>query len=849
MEPKGLLLPPLLQHPSRESSLLTRIIQILFCFFLFVFPWMRWDIPWKIFPFPDVLRDYGATLFTFLLFFLVSLNTGIRTPPFSPFFSHVPTRLPPRDPSFLGLRKGEGGLLLILFFFLWSILSILWSSEAESTRLFLHRLFPWTVLVLCTAILARNLAMRRMLLWALCGMTVATSVMALLMGVFFPESRYGGTRWKWPFENPCILSGFLFFGTTVLSLFAFTFLRSRSWKRAIVAFLFSLPCGIALWFTGSRSTFLGLAAGWGVGWLSFSPPSSRPKRLFLLLAMSLGTLLVGIAWLPTEEGRRFLYENSAGLRFLLIATAWRMAAARPWEGWGAGTFYRSSYLFEKPEDFLHPLRGDAVIEAHSEPMQVLAELGGIGFLLWLAIHVLAFRRLWRPIHHSPLTILILAGLFGLFIDSWFNPAFRFEGSGVFWIYALVLGLAFSQGKVHSRDEGREGKKSVSTHLRYFFFLLHVSGYLLFVFFSIGPAIRTDIAIHKALAIFKTHPSEAAHILASVESGFWSSSIRYFYYEFLSSNLTKAQRRKEIIPIRKKMLAIFPSDPLNRKNLGLLLLRQGHWQEALRLAVEGLLINPYDIYEDEILEDVLRRVSGRKIPCSPSREEEEEIEEEGAMERVGRGEDLFSSFSFLTQEERRGLEARWLWAVGKREEALKTLQEAPYSNLRIGHGALLFARWLTELGRLEEARSVILPVARRIPADPRALVLAAILLSQSDRSEDHEEMLKMVERAVFYGPTLPSAVRLAAYTWILLGNQEQNPALRARAREVAEAAVARKPTHAELHTILIEVLERLGDTKGAAEARARAYRRFPKDPRFQSPPSRHHPSPVESPTVK
>lgn len=159
------------------------------------------------------------------------------------------------------------------------------------------------------------------------------------------------------------------------------------------------------------------------GWrmLRHGREERRPVLARLTLAFGVA-LLAGVAIFKLSEGtvaarlattrqqwQEIRARGDFGQRSVLYTDTWRMAAARPWFGWGLESYQRMFPLFNStprsPVDRL-PI---AYQEAHSDWLQSLAEIGFVGTAL-LAAAVLA--PAWRQLRRATQSAAALYSLVG-----------------------------------------------------------------------------------------------------------------------------------------------------------------------------------------------------------------------------------------------------------------------------------------------------------------------------------------------------------------------------------------------------------------------------------------------------
>jgi O-antigen ligase len=232
----------------------------------------------------------------------------------------------------------------------------------------------------------------------------------------------------------------------VLALFAAAGLsmrrRGRPWLIAVVL----IACSV--WITGSRMAVMAgmLATALPAGARAWRMRRGRLRGTAIAAAALLLGVLTGIAaYAIPERGNQRSATTAAQVRWELARTSVRMTASSPSFGVGIGRFYSRSGEFSSPE--LLASFPPAIHEnAHNNFLQILAELGIVGFLvvLWLLwTSVYYGRRLLAADLDDPLRWSLVTGLVA-FVLSWLggHPLLIDEPAFAFW---LMLGTVSGWG--------------------------------------------------------------------------------------------------------------------------------------------------------------------------------------------------------------------------------------------------------------------------------------------------------------------------------------------------------------------------------------------------------------------
>jgi O-Antigen ligase len=205
----------------------------------------------------------------------------------------------------------------------------------------------------------------------------------------------------------------------------------------------------------SESSFAALALGLAV--LAGLRWSWRP-----VLAAAGGVAAVAIAvvlFAPSAVGIEThsfdtLNKSTSG-RAELIKGGLQIWRDHPVVGRGSGSFAAE---YRDRENLLSP-RSPA--ESHTIPVTVAAEQGIVGLAVYVALLVLALRRLLSGARHSPVRAALAAGFCALVVHTWFYAAFL-EDPVTWTLLAVGIGLAVPVA-VARAEEREEAAASLNGH--------------------------------------------------------------------------------------------------------------------------------------------------------------------------------------------------------------------------------------------------------------------------------------------------------------------------------------------------------------------------------------------------
>jgi O-antigen ligase len=256
-------------------------------------------------------------------------------------------------------------------------------------------LFEAFVGLLLAAIFLRDPRWRRALRRAVLGSAGLVALYAVVEQIFhlklWPAFHYdvvsGFRRVASTLPDPNALGSFL---ALALLWAAGTRRESRGKRRDLYLVLFGLLL-FALFLSGSRIAWLAVGLlGAGEAWRRRAARESSPAgRRAILVALLVAAIAFSI---PAVQSRLVLTFSSSSVSDLLLGrtgffrAGGRMIAAHPWAGVGEGRFYRDLNAYRDPDFWIRHEN------AHDYFLQVFAETGLPGGLLFLSAVALAFRR-------------------------------------------------------------------------------------------------------------------------------------------------------------------------------------------------------------------------------------------------------------------------------------------------------------------------------------------------------------------------------------------------------------------------------------------------------------------------
>jgi tetratricopeptide (TPR) repeat protein len=230
---------------------------------------------------------------------------------------------------------------------------------------------------------ARRERLRWLLLGA-CGVVAFTSVALWLSHVVGASwATIVAARNPFPLGHSNYTAGVALIG---LAPAVFLSVRAHGWARRI-AICITLALLTILFTSASRGGFV--AAGFLAGAFLFTSQTSRKRKLQLGLMCLAAAVVVAVAhprtraWLQPGAGASALATSDIQREAMLVG-GWQLGLERPLLGWGAGT---TPLVFPRVRGGLEG-GAENVLQLHSWPIHVWAELGFAGLLCAMAALVL-----------------------------------------------------------------------------------------------------------------------------------------------------------------------------------------------------------------------------------------------------------------------------------------------------------------------------------------------------------------------------------------------------------------------------------------------------------------------------
>lgn len=325
------------------------------------------------------------------------------------------------------------------------VLSSVFTSEipwVSATMFWLFALFPLSMLFMLMA----DHDTRALTLSGLLSLSGLLAMISLVQYYFFRDPLVSG-RASWPLNDPNSLATLY-----ALSFFA-NFYASLKFTKQKATCVLMVLCAAALAATGSRGASFGLM-------IMMLPliillKNRLNKAAILALIVSLGVFLT-INFVNKSNDNTAIGNTIAVIegtkpalwnRPLIWEASWNMIKAHPYLGTGYGTFsffYGSERL---------PEETSAGYTAHNDMLQLWAELGILGPILWLCIGGAIVFVAWRGLRKKHVNIMLSLTTFCAF------GAFALQGliAAVFFVgpTLCVLGAWLGNWARHDKETGKQ----------------------------------------------------------------------------------------------------------------------------------------------------------------------------------------------------------------------------------------------------------------------------------------------------------------------------------------------------------------------------------------------------------
>jgi O-antigen ligase len=402
---------------------------------------------------------------------------------------------------------------------------------------------------------------------------IATGIIASIVGIFqFYSSRHYAIS---TFGNPN------FFAGHIIMVLCLSFSNVLNWdflkkeKYSNFFKLLDILCLLfGLWALGvsmSRAALMALIVGISFVWyVNFKEEKTFIKYAFIFLCF----LILAFLFPKIIQ----LYKTN--IRNYLWAGTWRMILKKPVFGWGLGNFIFFYPYFRVREYFLQPESTPVTNHPHNEYLEIWAELGIIGLLLFLFFIFSVIIVALKNKNSKPFLPGIIGGIISVLCDNIFSTNLRNPSTSMyFW---FLLGLTFK----YTKQEKIEFK--FSKYLWYSIFLVSLIMAIFHSYYRIYPQIYYKNGITA---------KEKGDYEEAIENYLISCKLNPYNYEcwyklaYAYGMVGDYKKAEEIyLDINKY---IFPHFAKTDANLGTVYLKLNEIEKAFKYYKIAEWFNPYD----------------------------------------------------------------------------------------------------------------------------------------------------------------------------------------------------------------------------------------------------------------
>ena len=351
--------------------------------------------------------------------------------------------------------------LPLLLFFSWSAASSLWATSLFPA---LHHTLVWGAYLLFFLLMRRAAGNARLLRLSIISLGVVVWVLGIACAV-----EYWGAPNDIAIRTESLFRYFNGFGETMAAsvpLFAALALRLKRTRLALACGATAVLAWLATFQALERAPIVGATfALLFLAAVSITTKRFRPRNLvraFVLLAAFAAATALQFIPSPLNEGRisaasrlqsTSTSEANTRVRFLFWGIGLEMWRDHQIFGVGANNFdvaypqARAEFSARHAGSDLIAMDEEMLVErAHNEYIQILAELGLVGFTLFVIFSVSLSITAWRALKRStnPLALGGVCSVAAFALSSGASSAsFRWMGGGLVFFFAAALVSKFS----------------------------------------------------------------------------------------------------------------------------------------------------------------------------------------------------------------------------------------------------------------------------------------------------------------------------------------------------------------------------------------------------------------------
>jgi O-antigen ligase len=358
-------------------------------------------------------------------------------------------------------------LYLVGVFIIWAGASAVWAEHPGPALAAVTRYIPNAMLfpIFYAAVRERDDALK------IVGAIIIGSLLGAAFGVLVPSFGEDPGRLSGALGNANATAASMVVALVLLGGLAGA-LRDRPWVRGIVILAVPLPL-VFLFMTASRGGLIALI----VALVAATVLAGRWRKVMVAMVamVAIGAVVYFAALAPPSARERVTHPEGGTGRSDIWKVGWRLVEAHPINGVGAGNFVTSTRLFLLKPGLIE--RDDFILDtpkvAHNTYLQLAAELGIVGLVLFLATVLFVFVFAARAVREftragdigmSVMAKAVIVALLGYLAGSFFDA--REYASDLWLLMSLAPALlAVAHREVARRaaveEEWRERQEPVS----------------------------------------------------------------------------------------------------------------------------------------------------------------------------------------------------------------------------------------------------------------------------------------------------------------------------------------------------------------------------------------------------
>lgn len=354
-----------------------------------------------------------------------------------------------------------------------SINPLLGTAESVPRFIMTGTVFPFAMYVAGRYTFERIGAVRA-LLWLVVALAAYSAAMAIMqfngptslvwpryiVDGSLPEGETWTERAIGIFNQPVVNGATMVLGFAFAMLLASRYATGHRWMRLPLGII-AIACGYGIYLTHTRVAWLAALLMLLIGALC-----AKGFRTGFVKALVFVGAVVALNWSSFTSSDREAggigSKNEVYDRLNGIKTSLWAFEQEPIVGWGVGRFAVVNTYHHQQWSPETPWNSGYGIVSHTNELGILAELGIVGLVLWLAVLVLLAHRLWKAYRVMPADMLAGRPLmlmaiiaFAVQICVGFTVDLRFFAFPTYFIF-LLMGAVVGLSERYQRRSGNTG---------------------------------------------------------------------------------------------------------------------------------------------------------------------------------------------------------------------------------------------------------------------------------------------------------------------------------------------------------------------------------------------------------